>query len=125
MANDPSQPTDDGEVFQALSPLPSHQDYRRTIQRPPRVAFFDESIRLWILMALITIGVIFSIRMGVWDSSGSGGTAPVRPSATSRCEQAWLDNKDNVYNAFRTKAEYMQNCVSTQKGLDQLREDHR
>lgn len=125
MVNHPSQPTDDDEISEALTPLPSHQDYRRSIQRPPRVPFFAESIRLWILMALITIGIILGIGMGVWDFSASGGTAPARPSAASTCEQAWLDNKDNMYNALRTKAEYMQNCVTTQKALDQLREDHR
>lgn len=55
-----------------------------------------------------------------------GGSSPSRsvPTAQATCERAWTENKDNVYNVARTKAEYMTNCVGVQNELEQIRRDH-
>lgn len=58
------------------------------------------------------------------DRGGGAPATPPRQSATAKCEAAWADNKDNVYNVARTKAEYMANCVGLQNELERIRRDH-
>lgn len=125
MTNRPFQPIDDGELYDALTPLPSHQDYRRSApatvrQHGPRDR--RQNMLCLVLLILLAGATVVMVRQGPSTSTNS---VPSSPSVSATCERAWLDNKDNVYNALRTKAEYMENCITTQKALNQLQQDHR
>lgn len=124
--------SDDGDLYDALGPQPAHQDYRRS--SPPPIhpptsnpTPWHEKLAVGVLLAVLAVIFIALVATGsLFQGSDSGSTpsAPTRPTPTARCEQAWLDNRNNSYNMARSKAEYMTNCVEVQKALDQIKKDH-
>lgn len=81
---------------------------------------------LYVLCGLALVGILVANQLGAFGflRPNSVDSTPATLSPTARCEQAWLDNKDNPNNAGRTRSEYMTNCVDFQKALDQIKRDH-